>query len=158
MKICLECAEGGHLDEMLAILTAFRSHEIFFVTTKAKSSQALAEKYKVYYVRQEKNVRSKVGVYFFELIYMLKLFLVSPFILLREKPRVIVSTGGGATIPLYLWGKLLGIVTIYISSLTRIEELSGTGKIVYPFADVFLVQWESLCKKYAKAKYWGKVI
>lgn len=158
MKICLECAEGGHLDEMMAILSAFCSHEIFFVTTKAKSSQALTEKYKVYFVRRERNVRSRLGVYFFELMYMIKLFIIAPFILLKEKPRAIVSTGGGATIPLYLWGKLLGIVTIYISSLTRIEELSGTGKIVYPFADVFLVQWEILLKKYTKAKYWGKVI
>lgn len=158
MKICLECAEGGHLDEMLAVLPAFSSHEIFFVTTKAHSSLALADKYKVYFVRRERNVRTKPGVYFFELFYMLKLFVMVPFILLHEKPQAVVSTGGGATIPLYCWGKLLDIVTIYISSLTRTEELSGTGKIVYPLADVFLVQWETLCEKYPKSKYWGKVI
>ena len=34
---------------------------------------------------------------------------------------------------------------------------SLTGRLVYPFADLFLVQWESLLELYPKAKYVGGI-
>ena len=38
-----------------------------------------------------------------------------------------------------------------------VKELSLSGKIIYPFADLFLVQWKELSKKYKKAVYGGSV-
>ena len=32
-----------------------------------------------------------------------------------------------------------------------------TGKLVYKFADLFVVQWESMLKLYPKAKYFGGI-
>jgi hypothetical protein len=62
------------------------------------------------------------------------------------------------TIPIFFFSRVLGIRSIYIESITRVVDLSGTGKMVYPIVDVFLVQWPSLLKKYRKAECWGKVI
>lgn len=158
MKICLECAEGGHLDEMLSIIDAFEGHDIFFVTTKAKTTEDLGKVTKVYYVREQYQPKSRFHTFLFELYYLIKLTFLSAKILIREKTQVIVSIGGGATIPLCYLGKILGVKVIYITSLARVHELPFTGKIVYPIADLFLVQWKSLSEKYKKAKYWGKVI
>lgn len=153
MKICLECGEGGHLDEMLNIIKAFEGHELFFVVVKAETTKDLKKMAKVYYLRD------RVGL---KLIYVLiNMILITPFclkILLIEKPKVIVSTGGDATLPLAYIGKLLGIKIIYVESLARVNDLSGTGKLIYPIADLFLVQWECLLKRRKRAKYWGKVI
>ena len=81
-------------------------------------------------------------------------------ILLKEKPDVIISTGGGEiAVPFCYIGKVLGAKVIFIETLTRLTTPSGGGKLVYPIADLFLVQWESLLNRYGKkAKYWGKVI
>ncbi len=79
-------------------------------------------------------------------------------VLVRERPAIIISTGGGATIPLSYLGKLMGKHIIFIESLTRVNALSGTGKFLYPIADLFLVQWETLQRNYPKSKYWGRVI
>jgi UDP-N-acetylglucosamine:LPS N-acetylglucosamine transferase len=158
MKICLECAEGGHLDEMLCIMDAFKGHEYFFVTTKAPTTEKLAEIYNVYYVRRQYNTQSKWAIYLRELILMNILFIYSFYILIQEHPNVIISTGGGATIPLCYVGKLLRKKIIYIESMARINKPSVTGRILYPISDIFLVQWEGMLKFYKRAQYWGKVI
>ena len=158
MKICLECAEGGHFDEMLNIMEAFEGHDIFFITTRAKTTEDLWKIAKVYYVREQYTVKYQFSVYLIELLYMTKLLYLCLKILLKEKPHAIISTGGGSTIPTCYWGKLLGVKIIYIESLARINQPSGTGKIIYPIADLFLVQWESMLKFYRKANYWGRVV
>jgi beta-1,4-N-acetylglucosaminyltransferase len=158
MKICLECAEGGHLDEMLSIIDAFEGNNIFFVTTKAKTTEDLWKIANVYYVRDQYNVKHHFSIYIIELLYMIQLLYSCLRILIREKPQVIISTGGGSTIPLCYWGKLLGAKIIYIESMARINHPSGTGRIIYPIADLFLVQWKSMLKFYRKAMYKGRVI
>ena len=55
--------------------------------------------------------------------------------------------------------RIMGIKTIYIVSWCRVKTKSGTGKILYYYSDVFLVQWPELLKKFGKrAMYKGAVI
>ena len=46
---------------------------------------------------------------------------------------------------------------IYLETFARVNDRSLTGRLVYPIADLFLVQWESLLEFYPKAKYVGGV-
>jgi beta-1,4-N-acetylglucosaminyltransferase len=90
---------------------------------------------------------------------MTRAFLSTFRILAKEKPKLIVSTGSEIAIPAFYLAKLFRIKTIFIESWTRFIEPSGTGKMVYPVADIFLVQWERLLDKYGrKAKYEGAII
>ena len=57
--------------------------------------------------------------------------------------------------PVCVIGKLMGMKIIHVESFTRIRDLSLTGKIVYPFADLFVVQWKQLVQKYPKAVFGG---
>jgi UDP-N-acetylglucosamine:LPS N-acetylglucosamine transferase len=79
-------------------------------------------------------------------------------VLASEKPRVVVSTGAGVCVPFFLLARLKGIKTIYIESLARINELSLTGRMVYPFADEFIVQWPGLAEKLPKARFEGQLL
>ena len=54
MKICLN-VQGGHLDEMLSVIDAFDGNNIFFVTTRAKTTEDLWKIANVYYVREQYN-------------------------------------------------------------------------------------------------------
>ena len=39
--------------------------------------------------------------------------------------------------------------------MANITTKTVTGRIIYHFADLFVVQWESMLKLYPKAKYGG---
>lgn len=77
------------------------------------------------------------------------------YMLLRERPKAIISTGGGMSIATALLGKLLGIKLIYVESGARVTSPSKTGKLLYKYADLFIVQWEPMLKHYPNAVYGG---
>lgn len=150
LKICLACSHGGHFAEMKQLLDAFEGHNYFFVTYSSEATKNLKN---AHFIKFE-------GWDFKGKILLIKSIIKATEILLKEKPNLIISTGGGEiAVPLCYIGKILGAKVIFIETLARITTQSGGGKFVYPIADLFLVQWESLLKKYGtKAKYWGKVI
>lgn len=76
---------------------------------------------------------------------------------MRENPSLIITTGAGASYPTCRWGKLLGKKVIYIESFAKLNNKSVTGKMVYPFADYFLVQWPEMKEIYPNALYHGTV-
>jgi UDP-N-acetylglucosamine:LPS N-acetylglucosamine transferase len=147
MKICLVCSYGGHLTEILQLKEAFEGHETFFITYDSPRTRGLTGR---------KYLLRNIGK---NPLLMVQAFLSTFRILLREKPKLIVSTGSEIAIPVFYLAKLLRMRTIFIETWTRIVQPSGTGRIVYPVADVFLVQWEQLLTKYGKkANYEGAVI
>jgi len=150
MKICLVCSHGGHLTQMLKLLDAVEKHKHFLVTFK---SETTSDSKDTYFIKFEGwDIRGK--------ILLLKTFLLAFKILYKEKPDIIITTGAGEiAVPFCYIGKLLGIKIIFIESFSRINTPSAGGKIIYPIADLFLIQWKSLFSKYGKkAKYWGQII
>jgi beta-1,4-N-acetylglucosaminyltransferase len=146
MKICLVCSHGGHLTEIMQLKEAFEGHETFFITYGCVRTRQLEHKYLL------RNIGTNP-------LLMGWAFFLTLGILLKEKPRLIISTGSEIAIPAFYLAKILRIKTIFIESWTRIEHPTGTGKIVYPVADVFLVQWKHLLSKYGKkAKYEGGIL
>jgi UDP-N-acetylglucosamine:LPS N-acetylglucosamine transferase len=81
-------------------------------------------------------------------------------ILLRERPETIVSTGAEVAIPFFYLGKLLfRSDLIFVETVSRIRHPSITGRVVYPVADLFLVQWPELCAAYGRrARYVGGLL
>jgi UDP-N-acetylglucosamine:LPS N-acetylglucosamine transferase len=145
MKICLVCSHGGHLTEMLSLKEAFEGHEVFFITYDSARTRELGRKYLL------KNIGTNPVV-------MAQDFLSTLSILFKEKPKLIVSTGSEIAIPAFYLAKVLRIKSIFIESWARVIEPSSTGRLVYPVADVFLVQWERLLPKYGKkARYEGAI-
>ena len=69
----------------------------------------------------------------------------------NEKPDVIISSGAAVAVPFFYIGKLMGAKLIYIEVYDRIDKSTITGRIVYPIADRFIVQWEDMLKLYPKA-------
>lgn len=145
-KICLVCSYGGHLTQILNLMNAFKDNEVFFITYNSERAKAL--KYRKYLLE---NIGLSPVRMFSSFFKFLKIFM-------KENPKVIISTGSEIAIPAFLLAKILGIKTIFIESVSRIRNLSGTGKFVYPIADLFFVQWEQLAKQYKKARYAGGLI
>ena len=76
----------------------------------------------------------------------------------KEKPDVVVTTG---SLPLAIFSlacRLFGGRIVWIDSISQIEGISLSGKLVRPFADRFFVQWPELTKRYADAVYAGELV
>ena len=79
-------------------------------------------------------------------------------VVFREKPDVIISTGAAAGCITCFLGKLLGAKIIWVDSITNVERISLSGRMVRHFADLFLVQWPELTKQYKNVEYVGAII
>lgn len=149
-KICLTSSSGGHLQELMSLKSLNQHYRVFYITEKDQFEKRKLDinSYQVPKIdRKEKN--------FF--IHFLKMSGTIFRILRKENPSVIISTGALATLPVCIFGKILGAKIIYIESFARVKSLSLTGKAVYFLADKFIVQWPDLEKKYSRATYIGGV-
>jgi beta-1,4-N-acetylglucosaminyltransferase len=146
-KIGLVCSPGGHLVEVLQLMDAFEDYSFFFITYGEKATIDLQNTY--YIGNFARNPLSLItGI--------LKIL----YIFLKEKPRVLFSTGSEIAIPSFYIGKFLfRTKLVYLECSAQVYHPSLTGKWVYPIADLFLVQWEYLLTQYGpKARHAGGLI
>jgi UDP-N-acetylglucosamine:LPS N-acetylglucosamine transferase len=148
MKICIACSAGGHLVEVMQLYPLIKNYPHFFITFKREQSKELLKNKKAYFVIDPKRNLFKLLLNFFQVFR----------ILIKEKPKVIISTGAASAIPACFIGKLLGSKVIFIESLAAVDRPSLSGRFAYLVADLFIVQWENLLKFYKKAIYGGKII
>ena len=149
MRICLAASSGGHLSQLLRVAPAWKGHDIFWVTTTEVVKEKLEKLGRVCVVG-ECNREHPLRV-----LCVLGRCLA---ILLRERPRAIVSTGAATGCLVCLVGKVLGCKVVWLDSITNVERPSLSGRLVRPFADLFLVQWPDLAEKYRGAEYVGAVV
>lgn len=150
MKIGFIASSGGHLEELVCLKEIEEKYESFLVTEKGEFQEVRFGDNK-YYTKQI-NRKEK-----FFLLHFLGLFIKALCILIKEKPDVIITTGALVSYPFCVIAKLFRHKIIYIESFARIDTPSMTGKMVYPFADLFIVQWEELLEFYPKAKLTGGI-
>lgn len=149
IKICLAASSGGHLEQLLKLDSLLKEYNGFIVTEK--TNYDVINKNEVYYLKQinrkEKGFVSKLISNIYTSFKVLK----------NENPDVIITTGVLAIVPLCILAKLKGKKLIYIESFAKINSPTLTGRILYPFADQFYIQWASLKKVYPKAIYKGGI-
>ncbi len=140
---------GGHLVEVLQLKNVYNKYNYFYLTFYKKGLVDEIKGEKIYFVENPGR----------NIIKLLKNILQTFFILKKERPDVIISTGAGSAVPSIIIGKLLfNTKIIFIESFARINTKSLSGIISYPFADLFLVQWRNMLKLYGKkALYRGAV-
>lgn len=145
MKICFAASSGGHFSQLLQLKPLMDRYDSFIVTEKTEASPAEA----AYLLKQ---VNRKEWKCIFYLVYN---SFLSLRILIKENPDLIITTGVLSVIPLCLLGKLFRKKLIYIESFAKVHTPTLTGKFLYPFADYFFVQWESMKECYPNAIYKG---
>ena len=149
LKICLAASSGGHLTELEKLSDSWKLYETFFVTTVPVVRDNLQTSGNIYIVG-ECNRQHPIKV--------LKVFLRCLRITLKEKPNVVISTGAAAGCIICFLAKLSGADIIWIDSITNVEKISLSGRMVRYIADLFLVQWPELTQKYDNVEFIGAVI
>lgn len=152
-KVIFAASSGGHLTELLKIQELFKEYDYILVTEKTDVTKELDNKYNMKFIKYG-PCKNKIK-YIWTIIQ--NLFLTIR-IVIKFKPDTIVSTGAQIGGFFCYVGKFFGAKVIYIETMAKIKELSGTGNNVYKIADKFYVQWKSLAEKYDKAEYIGRLI
>lgn len=150
MKVIFAASSGGHLEQLLMLRPLMDKYDSVFVTEKTEYNVGDINK-KTYYLKQ---INRK------ELLFPLKLLINfgrSFRIVLKEKPKVMITTGVLAIIPLALLVKATGGKLVYIESFAKVTSQTLSGKLLYRYADQFYVQWEEMLQFYPEAIYLGGI-
>ena len=151
-KILFIASTGGHLNELLQLKPLFSQYEYQIITENTEVDKSIKEEY------GNKMKFLIYGTKRYPIRYIFK-FIANCFISLvyymKFGPDVIVTTGTHTAVPMCYIGKLFGRKIIYIETFANRTTGTLAGKIVYPIADTFVIQWEELKSVYPKSEYWG---
>ena len=150
-KIIFISSTGGHLNELMQLSPLFDEYDSYLITEKTKSTKILKNKYKnVKYLLY--GTRKNLFTYIFKFSYnILKSFILY----IKIRPKAIVTTGTHTAVPMCYIGKLFGSKIIFIETFANSKTKTLAGRLVYPIANTFIVQWEEMLELYPKAKYLG---
>ena len=151
-KVLFISSTGGHLNELLQLKSIMNKYDSYLITEKTKSTISLKEEYKDRISYLIYGTKHNMLTYPFKLLANC---FKSLYFYFKIKPDVIVTTGAHSAGPMCCIGKIFGSKIIYIETFANIHSKTVTGRIVYKFADLFIVQWESMLKLYPKAIYGG---
>jgi UDP-N-acetylglucosamine:LPS N-acetylglucosamine transferase len=146
MKLALVCSSGGHFLQLYLLKELWKDYERIWVTFPGNDTEYFLSGEKVCWGYFPTN-RNPIN-FFKNLILALQ-------ILSKERPDAVLSTGAGISVPFIFIAKIFRIKTIYIESLTRIDELSLSARLVYGVADHMFVRWPELAARYKKTEYKG---
>ena len=154
-KVMFIASTGGHLNELLQLAPMFSEFDYTLVTEKTKSNMGLRDKHKgrVHYIISGTYTTLKA-----KLIYPFKLLgncFISLFLMLKIRPDVVVTTGSHNVGPMCCLAKIFGKKVIFIETFANSNSPTKCGRLVYKFADHFIVQWESMLEYYPNAIYGG---
>ena len=152
MKVLFIASTGGHLSELMQLKPMFNNYDYHLITEKTKTTADLKD------VFGDKLDYLLFGTkdHFFSYIFKFSFNIFKSLILyIKLRPKFIITTGTHTAVPICYIGKLFGSKIIYIETFANIETKTLAGRILYPIADLFIVQWESMLELYPNAIYKG---
>jgi len=146
-KIGIAFSGGGHYLEALkacSLLVNHDGYDIFYVTYKPSKPTHFDKR--VYFVAHPEHgfILKRIFLLMVNFVHSFKVFL-------KEKPDVIISTGADVTLSIMIIAKVFNKKLVFIESGANVTKPSLTGRLIYRFTDVFIIQWEELKEVYPKA-------
>ena len=153
-RIIFLSSKGGHLNELLQLSPLFDKYESYLITENKGSVENLKRKinipilflYSAYRGGKISFIIKNICNIFYSIHYLLKI-----------NPQIIITTGANVAVPICFIGKMFGKKIIFIESYAMVKSQTLSGRIIYPIADLFFVQCETMLNLYPKAKFIGGV-
>ena len=148
----LGASAGGHLNQLLKLLANAQDWPVRPHCLRATQPEVVSSlsRYGPVEVLGECNRKRPIHSVLVGL-HALKL-------VLKYRPRVVVTTGSLPIALVCVWAKLGGARIVWIDSVANINQFSMSGKLVYRFADLFLTQWPDLARQFPRAEYAGELL
>lgn len=135
LKVFAVASIGGHWVQLLRIAKALeKEFDVVYMSTHEKCATMVEGR--VYY---SMNDFSRWDFYkmFPELLH-------SIYIICKEKPSIVITTGAAPGLVCLFAAKICGIRTVWIDSIANVEHISFSGRIAAKFASRIYTQWPSL--------------
>ena len=136
MCILAISSTGGHWSQLMKLRPAFANHEVIYACTESTRPKELGPE--TYYSLPDANKRTPLR--------LLQLLWRVVVIMVKVRPRAVVSTGAAPGALGVVVGRLFGARTIWLDSAANAERLSLSRRIVQRFAGLWLTQWPHLAK------------
>lgn len=143
------CSSGGHLAQLHRLRDWWSAHQRIWVTFDTLDAVSLLEGERTVWAHHPTTRNLPNAVRNMALAWRA---------LRSERPDVVVSSGAGVAVPFFVAAKLLGIRTVFVEVYDRLDTRTMTGRLVYPLADLFCVQWEEQRRLYPRARLIGSLL
>ena len=135
--LLIVCSSGGHLLQMLELRDAWSGFERVWVTFDKSDARSLLREERVLHAHGPTNRN---------IPNLLRNLRMAARVLREERPAAILTTGAGVAVPFAWAGRLFGVPTVYVESVTRIEGLSLSARMIAPVAKRMYAQWPELAE------------
>ena len=142
-------SSGGHLAELLELAGEYQRESRHWVTFDRPDARLLLAGESLDYAYSPTN--RHVG-------NLIRNTFLAFGLVARLRPDAVITTGAGVGVPFVYAARALGKRAIYVESLARINRLSLSGRLVYPVASHFFVQWPELADRHRKCRYLGAIV
>lgn len=139
-------SSGGHWAQLRRLAPAFEGHDVAYLTTHSGHRAEVAPAR--FYTVADANRGSRTA--------LLRSAMKILWVLVRERPDVVVSTGAAPGYLAIRGAKLFGGRTMWIDSVANVDELSLSGRMASTCADLCLTQWPHLAD--GPVRYRGAVL
>lgn len=136
-RILAVASGGGHWVQLLRLRPAFEGARVTYVTVDRGYAQDLEPGSRLRIVNDATRW-DKVG--------LVRMALRLLWIILRERPHVVISTGAAPGYFALRLARLVRARTIWVDSMANVEELSMSGQKIGRHADLWLTQWAHLAR------------
>ncbi|GAX20131.1 beta-1,4-N-acetylglucosaminyltransferase [Fistulifera solaris] len=161
LKTLVILGSGGHTTEMLQLTkqlnrSFYAPVEYCRATTDTTSVMRLPDRLAVVHtIPRAREVGQSYVTSLFSTIYAQW---HAMFLIAKIRPGLILCNGPGTVLPLCVAALFWRVVgwcpgqIVFVESYCRVQTLSLTGKLLYFWADLFVVHWEELHRQYPRSK------
>ena len=135
-KLLAVASGGGHWVQLMRLKPVFAGFDCAFATTLKGYREEVSDAR--FYAVVDGNRWSKWRL-------MISAVQVC-WVVLKERPHVVISTGAAPGLLAIGLGKLMGSRTVWVDSIANAEKLSMSGRIAVKHASLCLTQWPHLAK------------
>jgi UDP-N-acetylglucosamine:LPS N-acetylglucosamine transferase len=149
LRLLLVSSSGGHLSQLHALEPWWGQHERLWVTFPKDDARTLLDGERVI-AAHHPTTRNIPNAF--------RNFRLARDVFDDYRPDVVVSTGAGVAVPFFLAARHFGARTVYVEVYDRIDSPTMTGRMCYPLADLFLLQWAEQQRFYPRGKVIGPLL
>ena len=138
---------GGHWIQLLRLRPAFEGWDVAYVSM-FDGYAGMVEGARYYTVPDASR---------FDLKSFIPVFFKALKVVLKERPKAIVTTGSAPMLSFILLGRLIGARTLWIDSIANSERMSSSGRLARKIAHKVISQWPEVAEKEG-VESWGRVL
>ena len=137
-RVLAVASGGGHWVQLQRMMSAFDGCDVIYASTMASLRSEVAGH--TFYSVPDANRRRPIA--------LIMLILQMTWIMIRQRPEFVISTGAAPGYIGLLFGKLVRAQTIWVDSIANVDKLSMSGRLAGKAADLWLTQWPHLAKNH----------